>query len=106
MLNQDGYLALTHIYDAAINLGRWRRALDATAKSVDAKAIALLIRNPEPKSKDLQMVNSTYLNFGRSAWGLYYGLRLAKLQNPDWDYLSRQPVHQPTLDTSVGPSPQ
>ena len=102
MLNKDGYLALTHIYDAAINLGRWRRALDATAKSMDAKAIALLIRNPEPKAKDLQMVNSTYLNFGRSPWGLYYALRLSKLQNPDWNYLSRQPVHTPTLDTATG----
>lgn len=102
MLNKDGYLALTHIYDAAINLGRWRRALDAAAKSMDAKAIALLIRNPEPKAKDLQMVNSTYLNFGKSPWGLYYALRLSKLQNPDWNYLSRQPVHTPTLDTSTG----
>ena len=102
MLNKDGYQALTHIYDAALNLGRWRRALDATSNSIGAKAVALLIRNPDPSANDLQMVNSTYLKFGRSISGMYYALRLSKLQNPDWDYLSRQPVHLPTLDTSIG----
>lgn len=104
MLHPDGYVALTHIYDAAINPGRWRRALDAVSDSVEAKAIALLIRRPDPASKDLQMLNSTYLRFTRSPWGLYYGLRLSRLQNPDWEFLSHQPVHLPTPDTTIGPS--
>lgn len=102
MLNKDGFDALTHIYDAAINPGRWKRALDATARSLDAGAIALLIRSVDRGAKDLQMVNSAYLEFGRSPAGLYYGLRLAKLQEPDWTYLSRQPVHEPTRDTDIG----
>lgn len=104
MLDQKGYEALGGIYDAAVNLGRWRRALDAVADAMEAKAIALLIRRPDPSSRDLQMLNSTYLNFTRSPWGIYYGLRLSRLQDPDWEYLSHQPAHQPTLDTAIGPT--
>lgn len=104
MVDQGGYAALPHIYDAAVNLGRWRRALDAVSTAIEAKAIALLIRRSDPSSKDLQMLNSTYLKFVRSPWGIYYGLRLSRLQDPDWDFLSRQPAHQPTRDTEIGPS--
>lgn len=104
MLTPEGYAALTHIYDAAVNPGRWRRALDAVSGALDARAIALLIRRPDPGSKDLQMVNSPYLELMRSPWGVYYGLRLSRLQNPDWDFLSRQPAHHPVPDTEIGPS--
>jgi DNA-binding CsgD family transcriptional regulator len=104
VLGKEGYDALGHVYDAAINPGRWRRALDAVSRAVDAKAIALLIRRPDPSERDLQMLNSTYLNFVRSPWGIYYGLRLSRLQDPDWTFLSEQPAHQPTADTSIGPS--
>lgn len=104
MLSQNGFAALADIHDAAVNLGRWRRALDAVSKAADAKAIALLIRQPGEGVRDLQMLNSTYLNFVRSPWGLYYGLRYSHLQEPDWDFLSRQPVQVPTLDTEIGPS--
>ncbi len=100
----EGYAALTHVYDAAVELGRWRRALDAVTEAVDAKAIALLIRRPDPSARDLTMLNSTYLDFTRTAWGMYYGLRLSRLQDPDWDFLSRQPAHEPSADTEIGPS--
>ena len=102
MLSRDGYATLTHIYDAASNLGRWRAALDEVARTVEAKAIALLIRRPQAAERDLHMLNSTYLDFARSPWGIYYGLRLSRLQNPDWDCLSRQPVRRPTPDTVTG----
>lgn len=104
MQKREGYEALGPIYDAAVNLGRWRRALDAVAGAVGAEAIALLIRRPDPGAKDLQMLNSAYLRFIKSPWGLYYGLRLSRLQDPDWTFLSHQPAHQPTLDTAIGPS--
>jgi len=104
MLKPEGYAALTHVYDAAVNLGRWRQALDAVADAVDAKAIALLIRRPDPSARDLTMLNSKYLEFIRSPWGIYYGLRLSRLQDPDWDFLSRQPAHQPSADSEIGPS--
>ena len=100
----DVYASLPQIYDAAVNLGRWRRALDAVSGAVDAKAISLLIRRPEPDGKDLQMLNSTYLKFARNPWGIYYGLRYSRLQDPDWEYLSRQPAHHPTPDTAIGPT--
>ncbi|WP_299606094.1 helix-turn-helix transcriptional regulator [uncultured Tateyamaria sp.] len=103
-MKPEGYAALAEIYDAAVNLGRWRRALDGVANAVEAKAIALLIRRSDPASKDLQMLNSTYLNFVRSPWGIYYGLRLSRLQDPDWEFLSKQPAHQLTPDTKIGPS--
>lgn len=103
-MKPEGYAALTDIYDAAVNLGRWRRALDAVALALDAKAIALLIRRPDPALDDLQMLNSTYLNFVRSPWDIYYSLRLSRLQDPDWEFLSRQTAHQPTPDTKIGPS--
>jgi len=57
MLDRKGYEALGGICDAAVNLGRWRRALDAVSSAIDAKVIALLIRRPDPSSKDLQMLN-------------------------------------------------
>jgi hypothetical protein len=63
MLNSEGFAALTHLYDAAVNPGRWRRALDSVSDSVEAKAIALLIRNPNTTSRDLQMLNTKYLKF-------------------------------------------
>ncbi len=102
MMKPEGYAALTHVYDAAVELGRWRRALDAVTAAVDAKAIALLIRRPDPSARDLTMMNSAYLDFTRTAWGMYYGLRLSRLQDPDWDFLSRQPAHQPAADTDIG----
>jgi len=102
MKTSDGFSVLSHVYDAAVNLGGWRRALDAVAETVDAKAISLLIRRPEPNAKDLQMLDSTYLRFSRSPWGAYYGLRYSSLQNPDWDFLSQQPTHRPTPDIAIG----
>ncbi len=101
MLTKDGFAALTLIYDAATNLGRWRRALDAVAGTMDAKAIALLIRRPDPKTGDKTMLNSSYLKFQRSASGLYYGLRYSRLQEPDWSYLSRQPAHHTVADLDL-----
>lgn len=89
------------IYDTATSLGKWRRALDAVAEELDAKAIALKIRRPHPGSRDLDMLSSAYLNFSRSPSGLYYGLRFARLQNPDWEYLRQQPAHSPTLDSTL-----
>ena len=89
------------IYDTATSLGNWRRALDAVAVELGAKAIALKIRRPDPKARDLDMLSTAYLHFSRSAGGLYYGLRYSKLQKPDWDYLSRQPAHSPALDSRM-----
>lgn len=106
MLNREGYEALGHIYDASVNLGRWRLALDAVAHAVDAKAIALLIRRHDPAADDLQMLSTRYLKLMRSPWGIYYGLRLSKLQDPDWDFLSQQNAHVPTPDTAIGPTPE
>ncbi len=102
MLNKDGYATLAHIYDTAVNPGRWRRALDGVALAVDGKAIALRIRTPDIKSKDQNLLNSTYLRFSRSMAGIYYGMRHSRLQEPDWDFLSRQPLHQPVPDTDMG----
>ncbi|MEO0913370.1 MAG: hypothetical protein AAFY59_10330, partial [Pseudomonadota bacterium] len=98
--------ALTHVYDAAVNPGRWRRALDGVADVMGAKAIALLIRSHDPKTRDLNMVNSAYLDFARTPSGLFYMLWLSRLQRPDWDFLSRQPAHAPTPDTAIGPAPE
>ena len=79
--------ALPLIYDTALNPGHWRRALDVVASLSNAKAAALLIRRPDPFARDLQMLNSTFLSFSRSRAGVYYALRYARLQNPDWDFL-------------------
>lgn len=98
MLNQQGYAALSLVYDTSINPGRWRRALDQVALAIEGKAIALRIRTPETQSKDQNMLNSAYLNFSRSMSGLYYGVRYSHLQDNDWDFLSRQPLHRPTAD--------
>ncbi len=102
MLDPAGYSALGDIYDAAVNPGRWRRALDSVADALDAKAIALLIRQPGSDTRDKQLLSSAYLNFIRSPWGIYYGLRLMRLQDPDWDFLSQQPAHHPVPDLRIG----
>ena len=94
--------ALPLIYDTALQPGRWRRALDRDAELTHAKAAALLIRHPDKSARDLQMLNSTYLDFSRSGAGIYYALRYARLQNPDWAFLGTRPVHEPTPDTAAG----
>ena len=104
MLDREGYDALTRIYDASVNPGRWKRALDATAEAIDARAVALLIRRLGPDGGDRMLVNSPYLKFTRTPWGIYYGLRLSRLQEPDWTFLSHQPPHRLTLDTEIGPT--
>ena len=38
-MDARGYQALELIYDTAVNPGSWRRALDATATAIEAKAI-------------------------------------------------------------------
>ncbi|WP_299960958.1 helix-turn-helix transcriptional regulator [uncultured Roseobacter sp.] len=102
VLNANNVAALPLIYETATNPGRWRRALDTVAEALEAKAIALLIRQPDSLSRDKQMLSSAYLDFVRSPAGIYYGLCLSKLQNPDWDYLARQPSWRITQDTETG----
>mmetsp|Transcript_28313 Transcript_28313/g.52733 ORF Transcript_28313/g.52733 Transcript_28313/m.52733 type:complete len:221 (-) Transcript_28313:1143-1805(-) len=101
MLNHHGHAALSLTYDTAINPGRWRRALDGVAQSVEGKAIALRLRSAEAASKERNMLNSTYLDFSRSLPGLYYGLRYSRLQDGDWAFLSRQRLHQPVPDHAM-----
>lgn len=102
MLSVKSAEALPLIYETATNPGRWRRTLDTMAEALDAKAIALLIRQPGTMTRDKQMLSSDYLDFTRSPAGIYYGLWLSKLQNPDWDYLARQPSWRITQDTETG----
>ncbi|MEM9552575.1 MAG: LuxR C-terminal-related transcriptional regulator, partial [Pseudomonadota bacterium] len=102
MLERDAYTALTHIYDTALHLGRWRRALDAVADVADARAIALRLRRSDPEDADLTLMNTTYLKFSRSFWGVYYGVRLSGLQEPDWAFLDRQAPQVLVRDTQMG----
>ena len=101
-MDARGYQALELIYDTAVNPGSWRRALDATATAVEAKAIALVIRGKKAGSKDLTMMSSVYLDFSRTPAGWYYGAWLSRMQNKDWDFLQAQPAHQPIPDLDTG----
>ena len=103
-MTPSGYAALPHIYDAATNMGRWKRALDACGEAIGASAITLTIRQPDMPVKDIYLLSSRYLDFSRSMSGIYYGLWLGRLQKADWEFLSRQPVHVPKSDTEIGPS--
>ncbi|MEM6900050.1 MAG: helix-turn-helix transcriptional regulator [Pseudomonadota bacterium] len=97
-----GYQALELIYDTAVNPGGWRRALDATAATIEAKAIALVIRGKKAGAKDLTMMSSIYLDFSRTPAGWYYGACLSRMQNQDWDFLQARPPHQPISDLETG----
>lgn len=101
-MDPSGYKAVELIYDTAVNPGSWRRALDATASAVDAKAIALVIRGKKVGAKDLTMMSSVYLDFSRTPAGLYYGAWLSRMQNQDWDFLQAQPPHEPVPDLDTG----
>ncbi|MEO9779017.1 MAG: helix-turn-helix transcriptional regulator [Sedimentitalea sp.] len=101
-LDTRGYQALELIYDTAVNPGSWRRALDATATAIEAKAIALVVRGKKAGSKDLTMMSSVYLDFSRTPAGWYYGAWLSRMQNKDWDFLQAQPAHQPIPDLDTG----
>ncbi|WP_306116857.1 MULTISPECIES: helix-turn-helix transcriptional regulator [unclassified Roseovarius] len=103
-LDFSGYQALETIYDTAVNPGSWRKALDATASVVEAKAIALVVRGRNAGAKDLTLMSSVYLDFSRTPAGWYYGAWLSRLQNQDWDFLQAQPVHQPIPDLETGKS--
>lgn len=101
-MDVKSYQALELIYDTAVNPGSWRRALDATATALEAKAIALVIRGKKTGSKDLTMMSSVYLDFSRTPAGWYYGTWLSRIQNKDWDFLQTQPAHQPISDLDTG----
>ncbi|MDD9715294.1 helix-turn-helix transcriptional regulator [Dinoroseobacter sp. PD6] len=101
-MDARGYQALELIYDTAVNPASWRRALDATASAVDAKAVALVIRGKKAGGKDLTMMSSIYLDFSRTPAGWYYGARLSWMQNQDWDFLQAQPPHKPVPDLATG----
>lgn len=101
-MDARSYQALELIYDTAVNPGSWRRALDATASAVDAKAIALVIRGKKVGSKDLTMMSSVYLDFSRTPAGWYYGVWLSRMQKQDWDFLQTQPLHEPVSDLETG----
>ena len=105
-MDARGYQALELIYDTAVNPGSWRRALDATAAAIEAKAIALVIRGKKAGAKDLTMMSSVYLDFSRTPSGWYYGAWLSRIQNQDWDFLQAQPSHQPISDLETGFSPE
>ncbi|MDV7145989.1 LuxR C-terminal-related transcriptional regulator [Tropicimonas sp. TH_r6] len=101
-MDPRGYQALELIYDTAVNPGSWRRALDATATAVEAKAIALVIRGKKAGAKDLTMMSSVYLDFSRTPAGWYYGAWLSRMQNQDWDFLKAHPPHEPVPDLETG----
>lgn len=101
-MDAGGYRALELIYDTAVNPGSWRRALDATAAALDAKAIALVIRGKNAGSTDLTIMSSVYLDFSRTPAGWYYGAWLSRMQNQDWEFLQSQPPHEPIPDLKAG----
>lgn len=101
-MDPRSYQALELIYDTAVNPGGWRRALDATAAVVDAKAIALVIRGKKAGAKNLTMMSSIYLDFSRTPAGWYYGAWLSRVQNKDWDFLQAHPPHKPVPDLEMG----
>lgn len=102
MLSRRGYEALSLIYDAATDLGRWRRALDAAVLATDAKAAALVIRQPRSGARNLFLMSTPYLDFSRTLSGTYYGLWLGRLQEADWSYLAEQAPLRPCPDTETG----
>lgn len=102
MVWNDRFEALGDIYDAAVNPGRWRRALDGVTSAIDAKAIALMIRQPDSDTKDRQMLSSAYLDFSRSVQGVYYLLRHSHHQSRDWAFLAGQKSHYIVRDTEMG----
>ncbi|MFG5380786.1 helix-turn-helix transcriptional regulator [Yoonia sp. R2-816] len=101
-MDARGYQALELIYDTAVNPGSWRRALDATARAIEARAIALVIRGKKAGATDLTMMSSVYLDFSRTPAGWYYGACLSRMQNQDWDFLKAQRPHQPIADLETG----
>lgn len=104
MIDRSVSAALLQIYDAAVNPGSWRRALDAVASATDAKAIALVIRGKDVRPRELTMLSSAYLSFSRTPAGLYYGVWLSRLQKADWDFLAHQTPHEATPDVATGQS--
>ncbi len=93
---------ILELYDAAVNPSRWRHALNLVAEEVGGVASMVLVRKPEGWRRDLQLLSNRYLDFSRSAEGMYYGLRYSRLQNPDWNYLSECQPMQPTWDLEAG----
>lgn len=90
------------LYDAAIRPKRWRHALDLIAECSGGSASMALVRRPSGWRRDLQLLSSRYLDFSRSAAGLYYGLRYSHLQNPDWNFLSNFEPLRPVWDLESG----
>lgn len=101
-MDPRGYHALELIYDTAVNPSSWRRALDAKAAAIEARAIALVIRGKSAGARDLTMMSSVYLDFSRTPAGWYYGAWLSRMQNQDWDFLRAQPPHEPVSDLESG----
>ena len=62
----------------------------------------MLVRKPKGWVRDLQLLSSGYLNFSKTPAGVYYAMRYSRLQNPDWDFLSRCELHQPIWDVEAG----
>ena len=62
----------------------------------------MLVRRPKGWVRDLQLLSSGYLNFSKTPAGVYYAMRYSRLQNPDWDFLSRCELHQPIWDVEAG----
>lgn len=94
--------ALLELYDAAVQPGRWRHALDAVSEAAGARATMLRIRKPSGWRRDLQLLDSRYLGFAKSPAGLYYQARYSHLQRPDWAFLGARPVQEPTWDLEAG----
>ncbi|MEM0988067.1 MAG: LuxR C-terminal-related transcriptional regulator [Pseudomonadota bacterium] len=100
-MEKDGYAALGRIYEAAVDPGRWRHALDAVAELGNARTAALFIRNPDPKARPLFLMDSRLLAFSRTFWGMYYGVRLHHLQDADWDRVRPEPRHKLLEDHQI-----
>lgn len=118
---QEFSRVVTDVYDAAMQLGRWRRALDGVADASGARAIALVVRQPEPTAGQMltglvtQMkpfapepvfMSGAYLKFSRGVNGKYYGFVHAREQQRDWDFLERQTPRHPVPDTANGQTPE
>lgn len=102
MMSNPEYAVLGRIYDAATDPGRWRHALDAVAVLSEARTAALFIRDPVSSRRPLFLMSSRLLEFSRSGWGIYYGLRLHHLQDADWDLMRDEALHDLIPDDRIG----
>lgn len=103
-MSQTNSHIIEYIYDAAIRQSCWPTAIDHLAKHLDARAGALVVRDPNITNYSINALSNIYMDLMTSGRANLYLETLAKHEAEQWKFIGRTQVGAILRDEDMGVS--